>query len=366
MVAMRLYFSALLLSSFLSFPALSAHAEDKLFMHNSDSLSGTITNYSEQSITIKTAYGLFDVPLTHIQGAYAAGDDAQAQAIHLLLAQNSQHHAEQGEVDLANNAPLSITDMAQDSAAHVMPEPTESSKETKTLERAKAADPRGLWGAKWSGRVDFGVDLKTGNTEMSGIDADGVLKAEWDKHKTALALSYSREEEDSDISVNKRSLKLSDDYFYSEKWFIGSLAKFEQDEIDRLDLRSVLSTGLGYQPYKRDDLNLKFIMGPGYQYEEFDDGSDDSSTVLNWRMAYDQKFSEDSFRLFHEHELSTPMDDFNAYLFESETGIRVPITKGIVASAQIDFDWDNDPAAFTVEDDTSYSIRLGYEWMHKK
>ena len=349
MVSMRLYLSALVLGLFLLFPALAARAEDKLFLHNGDRLSGTITQYSPKTITIETGYGQFDIPLSYIEGAFAAGD-SQAQDIRQILAQG------QGGLNLVNTTPqaVSATTTAVEGKAPTLTTSSES------------VDSRALWGADWSGRVDFGFDVKTGNTDSSGIDADGVLKADWDKHKTAVALSYSREEEDGDLSVNKSSIKLSDDYFYSEKWFIGSSAKFEQDEIERLDLRSVITSGLGYQPYKRDDLNLKFIMGPGYLYEEFDDGRNDHATVANWQMAYDQKFLEDSFRLFHKHEVSAPADDFSAYLFESVSGIRVPIAKGIIASAQIDFDWDNDPAQNTVEDDTSYSIRLGYEWLHKK
>jgi len=71
---------------------------------------------------------------------------------------------------------------------------------------------------------------------------------------------------------------------------------------------------------------------------------------------------EDFFRLYHNHDLFSPFDDFSSYLFESETGIKIPLRNGIVASGEIEFDWNNDPADGEGEDDTTYGVKLGYEW----
>ncbi|MGB0720004.1 MAG: DUF481 domain-containing protein, partial [Bdellovibrionales bacterium] len=216
--------------------------------------------------------------------------------------------------------------------------------------------------AEWSGDINLGADLKTGNSDNNGITADASAKARWDKHRAKIEADYNREEDNNQITVDNRSLDLTHDYFFADKWFWESAIGFEQDDIDRLDLRTIVNAGLGYQPYESDNLNLKFVLGPGYLHEKFENSGTDESLVVTWAMDYDQKFYGDAFRLFHNHDLNVPSDDTDAYLFQSESGIKLPIRSGIVASGQIDFDWDNNPAPGTVEDDTTYAVKLGYEW----
>ncbi|MEM9136530.1 MAG: DUF481 domain-containing protein, partial [Cyanobacteria bacterium P01_F01_bin.42] len=203
------------------------------------------------------------------------------------------------------------------------------------------------WGATWSGDVSLGADLRTGNSETNAVNADLNLEAKWTKHSFLLSADFNREEDDGDTTVDNQRLELTHDYFFIPKWFIESQARFEQDDIDLLDLRTTLSMGLGYQPYDQEDLKLNFIAGLGYLREEFEeDGTDDSAT-LEWSMNYQQRFYDDAFRLFHENDLSVPADDLDAYIFQSESGMRIPIRSGIIASAEIEFDWDNDPAENT-------------------
>lgn len=250
------------------------------------------------------------------------------------------------------------TDMAYVSSQR----PVSAGRQIEYVSKGENTADKGLWGAEWSGNINFGADLKTGNSETNGINLDGMIKAAWEKHTLEAKVDYNREEEDGDLSVDNRALAFIHDYLFSKRWFIENTAKFEQDDIDLLDARYTLSSGLGYKVFDRDDLALKFVLGPGYLHEEFKNGMDDSSMTARWAADYMQKFSDDLFRVFHEHELLTPVDDADAFLFQSESGIRVPIRRGIVASGQIDFDWDNDPAAGTVEDDTTYALKLGYEW----
>lgn len=333
---------ALLLAGLLSMVApVKGYAADKLYLHNGDTFTGTILEFGSESIKIQADYGVFDIPLAYVQGAFAAGDDARNMALQDVIQAEVQPTAVSVAEDVEPITPF-VDDIVGDA-----PESEGGSF---------------LWGADLSGNVNVGMSLKTGNSEKNAINLDAELKADVIEHSFKFVVDYNREEDDGDVSVDNRSLAASHDYFFTDKWFIGSNAKLEQDDIDLLDLRTTISSGLGYQPYKSDNLNLKFVLGPGYLYEEFEDGSDDSTSTSNWLMSYDQKFYEDLFRLFHNHEIKAPNDDYDAYLFQSKSGIRVPLKKGIVASGEVDFDWDNAPAEGITEDDTTYSIKLGYEW----
>lgn len=225
----------------------------------------------------------------------------------------------------------------------------------------KTGEP-GLWGARWDGNVNAGATVESGNSDSMAIDADARLTGRWDKHRTEWRADYNYEEDNDDVTVDDRSLNGAYDYFFAEKWFWNNQAGFEQDDVEKLDLRVDASTGLGYQVFERDDLELKMIAGPGYLYSEYENGREESDVSANWSLDYRQKFYEDFFRLFHRHELTAPVDDMDAFLFESESGVRLPLKRGIIASAQVDYDWNNDPAPGTGEEDTTYSLKLGYEW----
>lgn len=322
----------------------SALAKDTLYLKNGDQITGSVTSHNEYFVRMNTKYGPLRIPVADLQTV------------------NIENQTKQSGVDNAI-AESQIAPKPMVPTISSLSVPATAIEDTSNAETVVSIEEeKGLWGAEWDGNVNIGANLKTGNSDTTSIAADGEINAEWQKHRARLEAEYNFEEDNDDRTVDNRSVTLGHDYFFVEKWFIGSEATFQQDDIDKLDWRTILSTGLGYQPYKRDDLNLKFVLGPGYIKEEFEDGSGDSSATANWDLDYNQKFYDDLFRLFHNHDLTVPTDDFDSYIFQSESGVRVPIRRGIVASGQIDFDWDNNPAAGTVEDDTTYAVKLGYEW----
>jgi putative salt-induced outer membrane protein YdiY len=351
--------AALLCAASLSF-TMPAQAEDKVFLENGDQFSGEIISYDQNQLVIKTAYGQFDVPLRYIKGAYT---DNQAEGIEIA----------QSLAALDAPAPLASPLAAQDIASvSAMPPVNAELAQSEMAMKQEGVQPKpktpvdsgagSFWGADFSGNVNIGFDMKRGNSETEEFNLDGTLKSTVKKHDFKLRGEYNREKEGENLSADDRSLALDHDYNFTDKWFIGSRVKLEQDEITRLDIRSTASSGLGYHWIQRDDLSVKFVAGPGYIYEEFEDGAEDGAFTYNWSFDYNQKFYDDLFRLFHEHSLVSPAEDVDAYLFESRSGLRVPIRKGIVASAQVDYDWDNAPAQNSKEDDTTYSLKLGYEW----
>jgi putative salt-induced outer membrane protein YdiY len=229
------------------------------------------------------------------------------------------------------------------------------------------AEPLGWLGAQWSGRANVGASLQTGNTEQDAVNADASIKAKWlkgedTKHRASIKAEINIENEDDTTTEDNRKLDLAYDYFYTKQWFLNTTLGFEQDDIEELDLRTKAGLGIGHQAFERDDLNLQYILGATYLREEFENDNTDDSLAISWNLDYDQKIWDDTFELFHEHELLVPTDDTEGFLLDTKSGIRLPIKNGIVASGEIDFDWNNDPPAGIKEDDTTYALKIGYEW----
>ena len=221
----------------------------------------------------------------------------------------------------------------------------------------------GFLGAVWTGRVNLGASLQTGNTEQDALNGDTTIKGKWgDTHRATFKADFNIENENDETTEDNQSASLQYDYFFAPKWFLNTNLGAERDKIDEIDLRTIAGLGLGHQPYESEDLNLQYVLGPSYLREEFQNGDSDDSVAGRWALDYDQRILDNALQLFHEHELLVPVDDTEDYLFDSRTGVRIPIYKGVVGTAEVEFDRDNKPEPGIEKDDTKYSAKIGYEW----
>jgi len=319
-----------------------AYAADQLHLKNGDRLTGTILSRSPARVRMQTSVGVIYIKsdmIDRVESATYTKTD--------LVGQRAQVIAPAPQVIVPTQA-QAITPMVEPVAAAVAdtPAPVET----------------GLWGAKWSGAANIGTELETGNSDEFTINLDAKTKAKWDKHTAGIGAEYEYEEVDGVRITDDRELNSFYDYFFAEKWFWDNQLRFEQQKKQDLNLRAEYVTGLGYQFYDEDDLTLKVAFGPGYEYEDYEGEDATNSLTANWSLDYEQAFYEDFVRLFHNHDLSSPTDDFSSFLFESESGVKIPLRKNIIATGEIEFDWNNQPATGEQEDDTTYSVKLGYEW----
>ncbi|MDD9900542.1 MAG: DUF481 domain-containing protein, partial [Alphaproteobacteria bacterium] len=228
---------------------------------------------------------------------------------------------------------------------------------------APTEEKKGLWGTTdWSGRINLGASLQRGNSETESINADASAKARWKEHRISAAIEYNRAKDAGTVSEDNRKYEGQYDYFFTRGWFANTSLGLEQDAIAALDLRTTVGLALGHQAYEGDDLNLQYKFGPTYLHENFDNAPNDQSIAGEWSLAYDQRIWKKWLQIFHEHNLFVPADDGSAWLADSKTGVRVPIKDSLTGTAEVDFDWDNAPAPGTEKGDTTYALKLGYEW----
>ncbi|MBV1933103.1 MAG: DUF481 domain-containing protein [Parvibaculaceae bacterium] len=289
---------------------LSAHAQT-IQLSNGDRLTGEIISQTAEFIEFKTDFGTFTLPTTKV-------------------------------VPTAAEAPAIAP------SAALVPE-------------SEAPEEPGLWNAKWSGIANMGGDVTSGNSQTNALFADAEVTARWEQHRAKFSMDYYWEE-DGEVVIDNRSIAGEHNYFFAPKWFYYSRAAFKQDEIASLNLRSNLGAGFGYQIFETDEKVLDINFGPSWLYHDYATDENTSAPAANWSLNYDQAIWESAFAIFHNHQLVVPLDQGNAFIIESETGVRIPLHAGLVATGEIDFDWSNAPASGATEEDITYSLKLGYEW----
>jgi len=214
----------------------------------------------------------------------------------------------------------------------------------------------------WSGRINFGGFVTDGNSNKKAVVIDGITKAR-DKNNRYTLGAEVRYAEDNGVETEDQYLAYGEyDRFLTDKLYTGARVSYESDDIADLDSRIKVGPYLGYQYFESEQLNLSTRLGLDYIADEFESGDKEEAASVAWGLDYDQKVIDDTLQLFYKHDLSTPLDDTEGFLFDSEAGVRFPIAKVLTGTAQIDFDWDNDPAPGVEEGDTKYSLKLGYEF----
>ncbi len=334
----NIFIVSLLLFPALAAPAPHARAEtysDALVLKNGDRISGEMLGSNRNGmILFDTPYGqTLEIPAADIQSF----QPAQRAATYKLAPAGAAKTQQVKEADPPVSEP--------DSAARD-PEADESTTENKI----------------WSGQINAGASLDDGNSNKKDIALDGEASARFDKNRIILGGKFNWAEEEDAITENDSEISAEYDRFLTEKWFAGGRVKFQTDDIEKLDLRSRYGLFSGYQFYEREDLNLAVRAGADYIREEFENTETESDIAASWALDYEQSFLDQFFRAFHNHDLSVPVDETDAFLFESNSGVRIPVGEHLTSTAEISFDWDNKPPPGIREEDTTYSLKLGYDW----
>jgi len=308
-------------------------AADILHLQNGDRLTGEVLFQSPKTIRFQTNFGVVYVPVDTIKQI-----ETQDKALDDFIV---QQNVKEDKPIISGPTTLMRRQLAREA----------------DKENAK------FLGAEWSGMVNLGGELETGNIDSETIAFDTTLRANWaDAHRLTLGFDYIRQEED-DVKVDDdREITATYDFFVRDKWFWNNSLSYEEEPVNLLEHRLEVISGLGYQFFDDDFKTLEITLGLSHEREKFEDEKADESWGSHWTLDYEHRLFTDALRLFHNHDWNAPSDDLSAFLFESETGVRIPLRAGLLATGEVEFDWDNDPTTGQQEDDTTYSLKLGYEW----
>ncbi len=309
---------------------------DQVFLKNGDRISGTVIDHKNpDGLFLATGYGAdLRIPWAEI--------DALSPAYPVPKASDPLQEA----------ALLPIT---AEEAAQIEPASASAS-------AGLTAPPEEGEKTKWTGAANLSAALKDGNSNSRELAADARIKARDAQNRYLFGGKYHYAEDEDSVSSDETTLFAEYDRFLTEKWFLGGRLRFEMDDVAQLDLRSRAGLFSGYQFYERDDLALQVKGGLEYIRESYANADTNDHIALSFATDYEQAFMDDAFRLFHRHSLSVPADEIEAFLLNSESGVKVPVGTFLTGTAEIDYDYENRPAPGAEKDDTVYLLKLGYEW----
>ena len=271
---------------------------DQLSLKNGDRLTGQIAKTDGKTLTLKTAYaGDISIALDAIDQL------SSDQPLYLTLSDGQTVigtvASKEGRFEVTTRETQTVR--VDRSAVQVIRSKAEQDAYIAEIERYR--NPRLI--DLWSGSLDMGYSLTTGNTQTNNfaIGANAVRETKRDKTSAYLAAIRSKNKTTDGESVTtadatrwggRYELKLTN------RLSAFVLADFETNGIQLLDLRAVFGGGLGYYIKKTDRAQLQVFGGGAYNKEFFSTGLDRSSGEaligedlalrINDRMTLNQRF----------------------------------------------------------------------------
>lgn len=216
-------------------------------------------------------------------------------------------------------------------------------------------------GVKVKGYINAGFELKQGNSDTEKLHLDTEVVARTKENRYTIGAEYNREKDQNTETVSNRLGYMKYDHFLREKWYLYANGSFKKDKFKDLNLRSTIGLGSGRQFWESDERNLSLEAGLTYVNDDFIVTTDNDYAALRWAIKYDQRFLK-KLQLFHEHEGLQGLESSGDVSIRSKTGIRVPIVDNLKATAQLNADWENNPAPGKEREDLTWLLSLGYHW----
>ena len=338
--------SALLLLTLVCLPATQSHA-DELLMRDGSRLLGKVVKREGGTLDFETSYaGVIKVKWDEV---------------------SELHTDEPMKLMLKDESTLTAQHIKNTEAGILLDDNIEADQSTETLAQSELEyinpDPwRTGDGFKLDGHINFALSKERGNTDKDEIDADADLTWRYLHDRFRMFGELERDRSNNKKTKDKWKLDNSYDHFFTRKWYAGAYLGFEHDQFADLNLRSVVGPKVGYQWFESKEMNLSTEAGPMYVDEDFDNDPDDDYLALGWGINFDRYVFGEFMQFYHRQNGLWSMDDTSDFVWNTWTGLRFPLVLGIVASTEMQVEYDSGAAKDADDLDTTYTLKLGYAW----
>jgi putative salt-induced outer membrane protein YdiY len=318
---------------------------DEVLMVNGDRLTGKIIQVNQDTVLLKTPYAGV-IAITHSQVESLRRAPAQARS---------------NAVELSDAAPGAAADESelneQQRTAAQTADPSSLTAHAESGE-ASAFTP----GSEFHGRVNFALSSERGNTDKNEVDFDYEVGYRQGWHHFESSGAFEVDTNDDDKTTDKWSTNNRYSRHFPSRWYGGVWLGLKHDRFADLRLRTLAGPVLGYLAFESEALNLSVEAGPMALQDDFYGQSDQDWLGPAWFLNYDQFVWQGRLQPYHRQFGYVALDGKNKHLWQSWTGLRVPLAGGFIGSIEFEYDYDSDPAIKTQSTDTTLRLKLGYEW----
>ena len=222
---------------------------------------------------------------------------------------------------------------------------------------------------KYTGNINLGGNLTTGNTDLRQFNFLGEVVARSERFRLSLLGRWIYAEDSGSLNTRNAYGTTKLDFFLTERFFIYIGALFEQDTFQDLNLRTSINGGPGYQFIEKGDFTSPYLKdmefygetGLGFFNQDFKIEADQQYFTGRWGAKFDWPVTP-AIVIFHQHQGYPSLENFQDYYITSQQGLRVKLMGNFISTFQINWRYDNTPAEGTKPSDFQYLLTIGYQF----
>ncbi len=214
----------------------------------------------------------------------------------------------------------------------------------------------------WKGNVDAGLTIQKGNKEALTTNAKTDFSWERTRDNIYFTGLFFFETKDSVRNADEQRGTLKYERKYKIRMYSFYQESVEHDEIEKLNLRSITSTGFGYRFIEWEKLKYKSEIGPSFTYERFRNDIHQTSPGLRIGNSLDWQILPSTLFYFKVDFLPVPQDLID-WRLESDMGLRHKLTKSLSLNLSWINQYDNKTSAENVsKNDATILSTIGYNF----
>lgn len=191
----------------------------------------------------------------------------------------------------------------------------------------------------WTGRVEFGGYVTTGNSETFGVTAIGDATREGLRWRQKL---YVQADYTESLGIKTREHLLaswSPNYKVDDRRYIYGATQFESDRFLGYVRRYTASVGGGYGAIRNSSMTLNVELGPAFRYTEFTDRRIESSLASRGLVDFDWKLTPG---ITLSQDASAYLERFNSTI-SSTTAIAARVLGPVTAQLSYAVQYESEP-----------------------
>ena len=334
---------ALLLISLSFFQPLAS--ADEVLISDGSRLVGDVVSHDAEVLKLKTSFaGTLEI------------DWAEVKEVILT---------EPGTVLLTDDQTLEIRSMSREGDQFILHLTSSADPVSIEASRVKAIEPE-PWelgqGHKRTARINLAVEDERGNSEQREYDLDLEFHNRWYKNHLTVLGQLEYDTTRGLTSTDNWTAFANLDRTFTGKWYYAGALLLRKDAFKDLKLRTSVGPAIGYRFFGTKQIKLRTEVGVYYLNDDFYEQVDETSWGPGWYLEYEQMVWKRRLQLYHRHFGTAAANVSGKYIWRSWTGIRAPIIGGFIASAEYEIDYDSEPAVEVETTDTTFKLKLGYEW----
>lgn len=210
----------------------------------------------------------------------------------------------------------------------------------------------------WSGTVEGGLSIATGNTEEETLNTEGELNYEVEHWKNTLKASARNEKSNDTRTAEDYRVDNQLNYKINERHYIFGEAGYVDDRFSGYDYRINEGLGYGYYFIKDEGLSLLGEIGGGGRHSKLINGDKTDELVGKISEEFDWDIND---RLTFEQDASAEYGE-DLTILNVSAGLKADIYKTLYLKLGFEVENLSDVPAGTKKTDTLTKVNLGYDF----